>query len=348
MRAFLRHGLTSTELAHRFGGVAAGGATKQTANGAAKRGSHKQGKPMSIFYGSNTGTCEAFAQRLAADATAHGYSATVVDALDAANENLPNDRPVVIITASYEGEPPDNAALFYKWIASLKGDELQGVSYAVFGCGHHDWTRTFHRVPKLVDSTIEARGGSRLCGIGLTDAAEGQMLSDFEQWEDAVFWPAIEAKYGVAVGAESEPAFSSTLSVQFSAPRVSTLRQDVKEAVVVESVVLTAPGAVEKKHTEIQLPDDMTYKPGDYLAVLPMNPKDTISRVTRRFRLSGDAHITIAADGRTTFPTDVPIPVVDVLGAYVELAQPATKRVRSSLLTVKFMLTDISGHYRFE
>ena len=92
-------------------------------------------KPISIFYGSNTGTCEALAQALANAASGHGYSARVA-ALDSATDALPRGEPVVIITASYEGEPADNAAHFVQWLRNLKGTEIDGVQYAVFGCGH--------------------------------------------------------------------------------------------------------------------------------------------------------------------------------------------------------------------
>lgn len=62
--------------------------------------------PMSIFYGSNTGTCEGLASRLAATAPQHGFRATV-QPLDAAEKNIPKDRPVVIITSTmYEGQAP--------------------------------------------------------------------------------------------------------------------------------------------------------------------------------------------------------------------------------------------------
>lgn len=93
------------------------------------------GEPLLVLYGSNTGTCQAFAQRLATDATAHGYKATVQD-MDSATNKLPTDRPVVIITSSYEGLPPDNAARFVAWLESASGTPLEGVKYTVFGCGH--------------------------------------------------------------------------------------------------------------------------------------------------------------------------------------------------------------------
>lgn len=62
--------------------------------------------PMSIFYGSNTGTCESLASRLAMAALQHGFKGDV-QPLDAAKENIPVDRPVVIITSTmYEGQAP--------------------------------------------------------------------------------------------------------------------------------------------------------------------------------------------------------------------------------------------------
>ncbi|KAK3687194.1 putative bifunctional P-450:NADPH-P450 reductase [Podospora appendiculata] len=344
MRAVLRDGLTPTELEYRLAGGLTTTKPRPTAGLASRpaknaEANETQGKPMNIYYGSNTGTCATLAQRLASDAASHGFSATVVDPMDAANQNLPKDRPVVFITASYEGEPPDNAALFVGWMESLKGNELTDVSYAVFGCGHHDWTRTFHRIPKLVDTTIEARGGTRICEIGVTDAAQGEMFTDFEQWEDESFWPAMETKYGTESSNDDSAALlSPSLTVQFSTPRSSTLREDVKESVVVATKMLTAPGsAAVKKHIEIQLPSDLTYRAGDYLAVLPINPTEVVNRAIRRFQLAWDSHVTIKADRRTTLPINVAVPVSDVLGAYVELAQPATKR---SILALAAAATD--------
>ena len=90
---------------------------------------------MQIFYGSNAGTCESLAHSLANTAPSHGYRPTV-NTLDAATGEIPNDKPVVIITPSYEGEPADNAAKFVEWLKSLEGDKLKGVKYAVFGCGN--------------------------------------------------------------------------------------------------------------------------------------------------------------------------------------------------------------------
>jgi cytochrome P450/NADPH-cytochrome P450 reductase len=88
-----------------------------------------------ILYGSNTGTCESLANTLAKTAEAHGFNSRV-ETLDKGTGNIPNDQPLVIITASYEGEPPDNATHFVSWLKGLNGSELSGVQFAVFGCGN--------------------------------------------------------------------------------------------------------------------------------------------------------------------------------------------------------------------
>ncbi|KAK0645376.1 putative bifunctional P-450:NADPH-P450 reductase [Cercophora newfieldiana] len=333
MRARLREGIEAVDLGARLSGgggasVLVNGVNGKAGQGKANAQQQREGKPMSIFYGSNTGTCEAFAERLAADAVLHGYEAAVVEPLDKAKAGLPKGQPVVVITASYEGQPPDNAKEFCDWVQGLKGSELDKTQFAVFGCGHHDWTQTFHRVPKLVDETMGARGGDRICPMGLADAAAGQIFTDFEQWEDEVFWPAVEEKYGTPIdGEDGLQVAMSNLSVEFSSPRTAVLRQDVMEVVVVEAKSLTeAKGAEEKRHLEVQLPAGITYRAGDYLAVLPVNPPGSISRVMRRFHISQDANITISCDGRTSLPTGAPVSVYDILSSYVELAQPATKR----------------------
>ena len=59
--------------------------------------------PLYILYGSNSGTCETFAQRIASDAPAHGFRPSI-GTLDSAAEKIPSHGPVVIITASFEGK----------------------------------------------------------------------------------------------------------------------------------------------------------------------------------------------------------------------------------------------------
>lgn len=240
------------------------------------------GLPLTVLYGSNSGTCEAFAQTLAADAASHGFKAKV-DVLDSVKQSLPANEPVAIITASYEGQPTDNAAHFYEWLQTVKEDEKIDAAFAVFGCGHSDWKQTFHRIPNSIDDLLEKHGGKRMCPRGNADAAKGDMMSDFQTWEDATFWPAMKKLYGgddADMG--SEAASAGNLTIEVSNNRKSLLRADVAEAKVLATKTLTAPGVPEKRHIELQLPTDMAYRSGDYLAILPLNPQETVHRAVTR------------------------------------------------------------------
>lgn len=112
-----------------------------------------------------------------------------------------------------------------------------------------------------------------------------------------------------------------------TASRRTTLRQDVKEAIVISNEILTSPDVPEKRHIVFKLPTGVTYKAGDYLAVLPINNTQNIHRVLKRFGLPWDAVLTIKPGSNTTLPSGHPLSAMELLGAYVELNQPATRKV---------------------
>lgn len=62
-------------------------------------------QPMSIFFGSNTGTCQSLADRLATSALQRGFRCTVKP-LNEAVENIPHNPVVFISSTHYEGHPP--------------------------------------------------------------------------------------------------------------------------------------------------------------------------------------------------------------------------------------------------
>lgn len=171
--------------------------------------------------------------------------------------------------------------------------------------------------------------------MGTTNAKDRDMFSDFESWEDELLWPAIEKQFGGCTENDKSPI--SGLSVSFSTPRALTLRQDTREGFVVAArTLVTSKSLSKKRHLEVRLPSDITYATGDYLAVLPHNPKETVLRAIRRFNLAWDSHVVITASEPTTLPTDTSIPISSLLTSYVELGQPATKRVGTMLENILF------------
>ena len=114
--------------------------------------------------------------------------------------HLPKDGPVLIVTASFEGQPADNARHFVEWLENPRStahdsdDEtaaaFKGVKFAVFGCGNRDWVQTYQRVPTLVDRLLGERGAQRLTERGEGDASSPEFFEAFDRWEEAV-WASI-------------------------------------------------------------------------------------------------------------------------------------------------------------
>jgi len=140
---FIRARLRDPDFVHRIGtpGTQTPQDTQRDSqpNKAAKSEVKSNLPPLDILFGSNTGTCEALAQALASEAGQHGF-APEVKPLDAAMKSLRKGSPTVVITASYEGQPPDNALHFCEWLGSAGDKEAADVSYAVFGVGNSKWT----------------------------------------------------------------------------------------------------------------------------------------------------------------------------------------------------------------
>lgn len=327
MRATLRPGLTATGLQERLlgsvGTAEVGGGSRYTD----KEQDTKSKVDLQILYGSNTGTCEALARKLASQAGQHGFSASVQE-LDAVIEQVSTTMPTAIITASYEGQPCDNAARFVAWMQSLQDPTaMKGVKYAVFGVGHSDWHSTYQHIPGLIDQKLSELGATRTAARGQTDVSKNNLFADFEDWAENVFWPSLPKPEGL-------PEFAPSLLVKGTIKtdvkhenRAAALQQHLQWAKVLDVKQLTAPGLPQKRHIEIELPEGMSYQVGDYLAVLPLNPKETVKRVMKRFWLGTDSMITIEDAGPTTLPVGLPLHVDDLLKGYVELSQPATLRV---------------------
>ncbi|GME23747.1 hypothetical protein GTA08_BOTSDO08492 [Neofusicoccum parvum] len=227
---------------------------------------------------------------------------------------------------------------------SAEPKDLSGVSYAVFGCGHHDWTTTFHKIPILVDEALERHGAKRIVSRGSVDTAEEDAFLKLEEWEDQFFWPGL--------GAVPEASDSGRLKITYQPPY--NTRKGFVEALVSDIRLLSKPGVAKKGHIELMLPQGMTYSAGDSLAVLPLNSRRNVQRVLSRFHLAWDSMIRIENSEQGNLPSE-PISVADLFSSYVELAQPATPRNIRTLVdassddeTKKSLLSLASTEYATE
>ena len=299
---------------------------QQTSPAASPRVTHESpSTPLLVLYGSNSGSSESFAQRIAREGKDQGF-VTRVDALDHHVGNLPKAGAVVIVTASYEGLPPDNARNFVGWLETLDNGALDQVSFAVFGCGNRDWSRSYQAIPKKIDAMLEQCGAARLLTRGEGDA-RGDFFGDFDRWY-ADLWPQLKTTFNVTA---HERAAGPLFVVEDVTDQVSPLlaTNGLRMGVVMQNRELAdmrSPLGRSKRHIEIELPPGQTYHSGDYLAVLPDNPKLAVGRALRLLGYSPESYVQIRSsqEAPSHIPTGRSVLVSEILERYVELGQPAT------------------------
>ncbi|MEC1606155.1 bifunctional cytochrome P450/NADPH--P450 reductase CypB [Bacillus halotolerans] len=285
----------------------------------------KHGTPLLVLYGSNLGTAEGMAGELAAYGRRLGFTAETAP-LDDYIGKLPDQGAVVIVTASYNGAPPDNAAGFVEWLGELEEGQLKGVSYAVFGCGNRSWASTYQRIPRLIDDMMASKGASRLTSIGEGDAAD-DFESHRESWENRFWKETMEAFH---VNEITEKETKPSLSITFLSEATETplaKAYGAFEGIVLENHELqTASSLRSTRHIELELPDSKTYKEGDHIGILPKNSQELVQRVLNRFDLQPQAVIKMNGSPHMAhLPLDRPIRVTELLSSYVELQDSASR-----------------------
>ena len=158
-------------------------------------------RPLLVLYGSNTGSAEAFAERIASDAAGAGLRGAWPRRSTSTSAHLPTDGAVVILTASYEGQPPDNARQFTAWLEALpagraEGRALRRVRLRQPAMGAH--LPGGARSASTPRSRPPARRASRQRGE--TDAG-GDFFGAFDEWYGALW-----ADLGRALGKEVQAA----------------------------------------------------------------------------------------------------------------------------------------------
>ncbi|WVF65373.1 hypothetical protein IAT40_000100 [Kwoniella sp. CBS 6097] len=305
-------------------------------------------RKMTFLYGSNSGSCEGLARELASEGRQRGFKTTVgeLDKL-AKDGQLPTNQPVIICTASYEGRPTDNARAFVESITSMSGeDPLKGVNYAVFGAGHHDWAATFHKIPTFIDNRLSELGATKLMELSKADAG-GDIVGDFEAFKTKVWDYFGKEEYSVTPVAAASVTASGTDASNGDAgqPRVRILPPSANPVgsfigagvdgvgEVLDQITLVHQSEINKAKNciTIRLPEGQSYATGDYLALLPNNPSSIVDRALKAFQLDGNSSLILSA-GTSFLPSDQPIRASEILGSFVELSQPASKRSLETLL----------------
>eukprot|EP00099_Drosophila_melanogaster_P007464 NP_001260128.1 cytochrome P450 reductase, isoform C [Drosophila melanogaster] len=258
------------------------------------------GRSLVVFYGSQTGTGEEFAGRLAKEGIRYRLKGMVADPEECDMEELlqlkdiDNSLAVFCLATYGEGDPTDNAMEFYEWITS--GDvDLSGLNYAVFGLGNKTYEH-YNKVAIYVDKRLEELGANRVFELGLGDD-DANIEDDFITWKDR-FWPAVCDHFGIEGGGEEvlirqyrlleQPDVQPDRIYTGEIARLHSIQNqrppfDAKNPFLAPIKVnreLHKGGGRSCMHIELSIEGSkMRYDAGDHVAMFPVNDKSLVEKL---------------------------------------------------------------------
>ncbi|MEM7213449.1 MAG: cytochrome P450, partial [Pseudomonadota bacterium] len=292
----------------------------------AKRPSH--GTPALVLYGSNLGTTEEFARTIARDAELNGFETTLAPLDDFAGK-LPTGGVVLIACASYNGQPPDNAAKFIDWLGAAEPGAAEGVRYALLGCGHSDWAATFQATPRRIDEGLERIGAQSIsprCEVDARDDIDDQ----FQNWIGGI-WPVIGETLDLDLDAPTDvaPLYKvEFLSDDSDEGLIADSGSQPMEIVVNRELQNVEASGRSTRHVEVSMPDGTQYRTGDHLCVVPRNDIELARRVEARFGLAPQTQVKLSSTsgGHSQLPTGAPVSTRRLLADYLELQDVASRK----------------------
>ncbi len=236
-----------------------------------------------ILFGSQTGNAKGIATKLQTALAAAGITANVSDMASYKQASLKSEQTVIIITATYgEGEPPEGAELFHKWLMGKRAPELKGLNFAVLGLGDSSY-EFFNKTAQDFDSRFEALGATRLL-----DRVELDV--DYKSGADA--WIAdIVAKLKAQTPSVSQVS-QHAVATASTVSSVWTKENPFTAELLVNQKITGRRSQKDVRHIEISLDGSgLTYKPGDALGIWFSNDASLVQEV---LELTGaDANATV-------------------------------------------------------
>ncbi|HEY0947573.1 MAG TPA: sulfite reductase subunit alpha [Opitutaceae bacterium] len=254
-------------------------------------------QPLTILFGSQTGTAEGLARKVAKEAGKRGFAPTVVDMAQTDAAKLASEKNMLVITSTYgDGEPPDNAKALHTALAADSAPSLAGVRFSVCALGDTNYTQ-FCRCGQDFDAFLEKRGATRAsprvdCDLDYEEKFNG--------WLTAALGAFGSGGQGRATTDKAADAQSAVRTPQ-SAIESGYSRKNPFPATLLTTRTLNGAGSAKQvNHVEFDLAGSgLVYEAGDALGVFPHNCTELVGELLAALGCDGEEAVP-APDGSTT------------------------------------------------
>ncbi|XP_056905446.1 P450 (cytochrome) oxidoreductase b isoform X2 [Takifugu flavidus] len=312
----------------------------------------KMGKNIIVFYGSQTGTGEEFANRLSKDAQRYGMKGMAADPEEydmaelARLSEIENSLAIFCMATYGEGDPTDNAQDFYDWLQENDDEDLSGLNYTVFALGNKTYEH-YNAMGKYVDKRLEELGAKRIFDLGLGDD-DGNLEEDFVSWREQ-FWPAVCEHFGVEPLGDESSIRQYELKVHTDinmnkvySGEIGRLKSfEVQKPPFDSKNPFLAPVTVNRRlnkggerhlmHLELDITGSkIRYESGDHVAVFPTNDSALVNKLGQVLGVDLDVVISLNnldEESNKKHPFPCPTTYRTALTHYLDITQPPRTNV---------------------
>jgi sulfite reductase (NADPH) flavoprotein alpha-component len=249
-------------------------------------GGQEASKPktcLPILYGSQTGTAEQLAKRMAVEAGRRDFEPRLMEMNAHGAIDLKQEKRLLLVTSTWgDGDPPDNAVAFWNYLNSDQAPRLDHLEYSVLALGDRNYAN-FCAAGKKFDARLEQLGAKRVHPCVECD-------TDYEapatEWMNAVWSKLVADTPGKYAAAPVTDAESKNLPV--SPPGYSKTNRF--PARLLTNRKLNGAGSVkDTRHFEISLGDSgLSYEVGDALGVMPTNCPTLTNEILTALNCDGE------------------------------------------------------------
>ena len=243
-------------------------------------------KPLTILYGSQTGTAEGLAKKAAKEAGKRGFAATALDMAQTDLAKLAAEETILVIVSTYgDGEPPDNAKALHTALMADGAPTLARVRFSVCALGDTNYTQ-FCKCGVDFDARLEKYGATRV-----TARVDCDLDYDgpFTEWLDR----SLTAFSGVGRLIPNAPSQPDPAAPTAADTAIHSRKNPFPAPVLAVRGLNGAGSAKEVNHVEFSLQGSaLAYEAGDALGVFPQNCPSLVADVLAALGCDGEEAVT--------------------------------------------------------
>ena len=266
---------------------------------------------LTILYGSETGRSQSLAEKLAEKAKFKGISANVFSMYDYNYKKLQEEDNLAIIVSTHgEGDPPDMAEDFHKFITGKRAPRLEHLNFSVLALGDKTY-KFFCKTGEDIYDACRSLGAFSVTPL---------MKCDVDYEVNADIW-----MNNLLVNLTPAEPVASAATEEVKKPVTEYSKKNPYMATILEKVKITGRDSdKEVYHLELDLDDSgITYEPGDSVGIFAKNPDQLVEQIIKNTGFDPE-HIVDLEIGEVTFHDalsyhlEITVVTIDMLQKYLE------------------------------